>query len=68
MQLFAGEFDHVILEQARPCKLFPALDYLGPKTEDVFIKPLFRMSLIDRENIVLSSLSWRVPASNALAP
>ena len=58
MQLFAGKFDHVLLKQARPRKLLSALDHLRPKTEVVFIKPLFRMWLIDRENAVSNPLSW----------
>lgn len=58
MELFAGELDHLLLKQARPCELLPALDDLAPQTEVVFIKPLFRMSLIDRENTVWTLLSW----------
>jgi len=58
MQLFAGELDYLLLKQARPGELLPALDDLAPQTEVVFIKPLFRMWLIDRENTVLNPLSW----------
>jgi hypothetical protein len=55
--LLTGHLDHVLLEQTRPVELLPALNHLVIKTEVVFIKPLFRMSLIDRENTVLSLLS-----------
>lgn len=35
---------------------------LAPQTEVVFIKPLYRMWLIDRENTVSNFLSWGVSA------
>jgi hypothetical protein len=44
------------------------LQPLVPNREVVFIKPLFRMLLIDRENTVWNALSWGVPAQNAAAP
>src|ERR1700732_2946319 len=37
MQLFAAQLDHVLLEQARPCKLLSALDDLAPQTESIDI-------------------------------
>ena len=58
MQLFAGELDHALLKQARPRELLPTLDQFMPYREVVFIKPLFRMWLIDRENTVSNPLSW----------
>ena len=67
VELFDGQRHHLLLQHPRPVILLRALDLFPPQTEDVFIKPLFRMSLIDRENTVLSLLSWGAPAWRAPA-
>jgi hypothetical protein len=62
IQLLRGEAYHFLLQHPRPVILLCTLNALAPKREVVFIKPLFRMSLIDRENTVWNALSWGVPA------
>ena len=57
LQLLNGERDGLLLQMPWPRIACLALNDFVPDGEDVFIKPLFRMSLIDRENTVLSLLS-----------
>lgn len=62
LELLRAQRDRLRIEVARPGKLLPAFNHFVPDNEMVFIKPLFRMSLIDRENAVGSLLSWGVSA------
>jgi hypothetical protein len=67
IELPAAHRHRVAFGHPRPDKTL-SLEALRPQHEVVFIKPLFRMSLIDRENTVWNALSWGVPPQNAPAP
>jgi hypothetical protein len=62
LQLLCRDRDGFVLKMPGPREPLLAFDHLVPNNEDVFIKPLFRMSLIDRESPVSSLLSWGASA------
>jgi hypothetical protein len=67
VELLHSQLHDFLLQQSWPVIFLMAFNFLPPQGEVVFIKPLFRMSLIDRENTVLSLLSrgasaWRAPS------
>ena len=67
LELLGGQRHHLLLHESRPAELLPPLDHLVPDREVVFIKPLFGMSLKDREKTARQALSRRISGRNVPA-